>query len=356
LWFVAWPMLALAVSLRIFGVLTGVLYGESRITLATAVAVGAALVVVALWPERRKARRNRRNQPDPEDRPDRVTRINLLIGTATALLASLSLLLPAVPSSAAETSCRGAPLQGANYIATTQEIGANARSGPGESFEQAYRFSGKCSLGFDGYCLGESTNDAFFHDWFDNRWLVIPHHAGWAHAVATVLSGEPDEERFVAAGVVFAQSPESNLHLLDAARCGPGAAKPPGQARLTATVKPAEVILTARADRTFNYGFALWLGSADTTGQHFRQIAAGPGTTATWKTASTAGTLTSPATITVVAMPCLAPSVPAEDPAAAAVAGFHVEPTGTVTKLPAAPTIDGPTRDRLIRTACQSPS
>jgi hypothetical protein len=359
LWYLAWALLLGTISLRVFGVLTGILYGESRITLCLWVIAGAGLVVIALWPARRRARQARRGLSPPGEEahgrsPDRLERIGTVVGTSTALVALLSILLPAVPTSAAAAACRGASLHGVRYVATTQDSGANARTGPGESFEQAYRFSGNCSIGADGYCLGEPTVNAFFKDWYDTRWLVVPHHRGVLHFLAAVLSGEPGGERFVAAGVVFPQSPASRLGMLGADRCGSDAAKPPGEVTLSTSTKDGVVTLTAKADRTFNYGFAVWLPGDDATGRQFRQIQAGPSATATWRADTTASTLARPTHAIVLAIPCLAPSVPAED-ALAAVAGFDIGPGQSPAKVPAVPALDDPTADRLIRTACKSP-
>jgi hypothetical protein len=365
--FAAWILLALAVTLRIPGVLAGVLYGEDRVALTTVIGTGGALVIVALWPERQAAqrafpRKGRRgaarstgqSEPPPAERTDRISRLNLIAGTITALVASVSLLLPASPSSAAETPCRGAPLRGASSVATTQSFGANARSGPGESFEQVYRFSGDCSIGVVGYCLGEPTNNAFFKGWTDNRWLVVPRHRGWLHVVAATLSGEPDVDRFVAAGVVFAQSPDGSLRRLDHDHCGPGDSAAPGAVSLKVTKQAADIVLTAHADRAPNIGFALWLGSEDTTGHAFRQIVAGDISSARWKPQTTAAAIHVPTVVTVLAQPCLAPSIPSDD-TTGAIRRFTLLPNGEVTQAGGAALLPDQIRDRLVRTACQSP-
>jgi hypothetical protein len=350
IWYAAWLVLALAILLRTGGVVTGVLYGPGRAEYATVAAIGAAVVILALWPYRSRGDGWER---DSDGGRDRLGRFNLIAGTVTAAVAAAGLLLPAAPTSAAEAACRGAPLRTASLLATTQAVGANARQGPGESFPQAFRFAGGCTVGFDGYCLGEPVASAFFKDWLDDRWLQVPRHRNWLHRPAALLSGEPDTDRFVAAAVVTAQSPPSALRPLGQDTCGSGetSLEP---VRLTVTATGSAFALKAEANGAPDVGFALWLAAGDTTGRAFRQIAGGNLRSARWDPRITAASIEGITAVAVLAQPCLGPSVPADEELGD-LRRFVLTPGGAVSPANDGPPLPSAIRQRLMRTACQSP-
>lgn len=108
---------------------------------------------------------------------------------AVILLASDATDAPTAPA------CPGAKAQAVDFLGLTHPTGVNARSGPGRSFPQTRRYQGDCSIGFNGYCLGEPVLDIFTNPRVpDQRWLALP-----------------GGEEYVAAGVVLAQRPWSDL-------------------------------------------------------------------------------------------------------------------------------------------------
>jgi hypothetical protein len=83
------------------------------------------------------------------------------LSLAAAALGAVTLVVPNAPTRAAAAACAGAPVYGARFFAQTVEAlgGVNARSGPGTGYPQVNRFAAGCTLGFDGYCIGEPIGD-----------------------------------------------------------------------------------------------------------------------------------------------------------------------------------------------------
>lgn len=169
---------------RVAGVLLGVLYGDTRVTLVTVLLIATGLLVIALRPG---ALTNTANS----SRPRPFEQLGTLGALAVTSFTLLSLVLPTVPVTALAEGCPRAPVRNAKFLATTVEPGVSARQGTSNAFAQVDRFPANCTLGFDAYCLGEPISDLLVESRTDNRWFVIPRHRGFAHAVAAILSGEP---------------------------------------------------------------------------------------------------------------------------------------------------------------------
>jgi len=171
----------LVVTARIWLFVTGRQYGASAERAWNLVVAAAIGLMVLTWSQARAARRHAAGE---------VVEVGSVVAGASAALAfaaaavgSVSLIVPSTPTQAAAPACEGAPVYGARFFAqTVQELGGvNARSGPGTSHPQVNRFSGGCTLGFDGYCIGEPIGDFRVllgkEPWPDQRWLIVHRRA-----------------------------------------------------------------------------------------------------------------------------------------------------------------------------------
>lgn len=131
-----------------------------------------------------------------------VTTAGALLALATAAYGVVELVSPITPYQAAAPACRNAPVAGAPFLAQTVDIGVNGRTGPGSGYPQVDRFAGNCTLGFDGFCIGEAVHDFRITNQLDQRWLLLHRR--------TVL---------VASGKVLSQSPEIMLGAHPSPRC-----------------------------------------------------------------------------------------------------------------------------------------
>lgn len=187
-----------------------------------------------------------------------------LLSTLAAVVAGVigigSLLAPTTPRDATAPACVGAAVAGGKYLATTVGNGANARSGPDESYAQTRRFASGCTLSFDGYCIGQPEKDIVFGtpgngELQDQRWLIL-HRS----TLGTLLLGKHDEHpMFVASGVIQSQSADSKLGDAPAKRCDDdGGWASPGEfsfvARLT---RRGDVHLKARGTNSVLIGFSV---------------------------------------------------------------------------------------------------
>jgi hypothetical protein len=172
-----------------------------------------------------------------------LTGLVATVGAVAALIALFQLTLPYTPEVPTAGACPGAQTQNVDFLATTHTSGINARAGPGRTYEFVGRFQGDCSLGFVGYCLGEPVIDVFYIPDFyvpDMRWLVLPENRG-----------------YVAAAVVRAQQPESDLTLVDGC---PDAVELPDSIAVSGTAsKGKEALrLSAAAEWASTVGFAAY--------------------------------------------------------------------------------------------------
>jgi hypothetical protein len=184
------------VSAREVLIRSGTVYGSENVHLVTVVAAGLVLGIAGTL-------------------YGQVTKAAAVVGAGTAALAALQL-VPYTPSIATAAACPGAQVYGVAFLGTSHPIGVNARAGPGRSFEQTARFQGDCSVGFEGFCLGEPVLDQFIVEKYqvpDVRWYELP-----------------DSRGYISAAVIEAQSPTSEIRAQP--HC-PGAFPPPLLDRVT---------------------------------------------------------------------------------------------------------------------------
>jgi hypothetical protein len=339
----------------------GILYGPERIRYIRMLLVGLAVVTAAIVPSVRRRRRRPTTQERPindqDGRDSRFQIIALVAGVAASAYAFAGLLLPSTPDDLSALPCPGASVEGAAFQATTSDQGLNARSGPGTSFEQIARFPANCTLGFDGYCLGDPISDLVVNSRQDNRWLLLHRHYGVSDTFSRWLSGAPDEDRFVASGVVQTQSSNLLLPPLDDTRCADaGGMLAPAPVTMQAEPSPDGIVYTLSADRAFDFGLAIYVGADSTTGQAYRQIPVEheKGTTTatgTWTSAATASTLRAETPVVVLGASCLAVGVPNPDTEKASKIYYLLDLSGAASEQPDSAAV--PDLARLAQTACQ---
>ncbi len=270
----------------------------------------------------------------------RLEHAGVVLAVGASLLALVAQIAPEPQAETSVLACADAKVRGVAYLARTVPGGANAREGPSRGFPPVFRFDGSCSVGFDGYCLGEAIPDSVLTDRFDVRWLAV--------------SGK--RRALVSAGALLGQSPEDELEPLPSSRCGrdvlhvepvrliPARAEQSGKVRVTATGNVPTI------------GYAIYLGHAARLGlTNIRAIGnAPPGKEApTWKAHTSAASLPGmKGTAVLLAAPCLGVGVPDPDPQHYATATYNISKSGAI---PRAEKTRLPDRicTRLAYTACQ---
>jgi hypothetical protein len=340
---------AAATALRVYLFQSGLQYGataERAWNLGLAALVGFTVVT---WYRAVAVRRAQAGQP--VEMGGVMTAAAGALAFATAAFSAATLLAPNTPLKAAAPACPSAPVYGAAFFAQTVEElgGANARSGAGTGYPQVNRFPGGCTLGFDGYCIGEPIGDLramITKDtpWPDQRWLIVHRR-----------------DELVASGRVQSQSKESDLGEKPDSRCGKwGGQPPPKVTNLTVTPPPAGqdlVALQVESSGAVAVGYAVQLLTAPIDGAYpFGRIGAkanGPAFEARWNPVLAAEHLSNQSgDVRVAAVACLAPADPMGDPLAKRVHLVH----GKVTSVQDEKLTDTNEQERLGHTACSVPS
>jgi hypothetical protein len=140
-------------------------------------------------------------EPTSAARESIVATVAAILGLALTAYSLSELLAPNTPVEASAPACAGAPVYGARFFAETTAIGANSRNGPGREYQQVNRYSGNCTLGFDGYCIGLPEPD-FRLGTPDQRWLLVH-----------------NREEFIASAVLQSQTAESALGAKPSSSC-----------------------------------------------------------------------------------------------------------------------------------------
>jgi hypothetical protein len=140
-------------------------------------------------------------QHHPQSAGDTIATGAGLVGLIAGIFAATQLFLPSTPYQAAAPSCRGAPVAGSEFLAQTGPLGLNARSGPTTGLPQVNRYGPNCTLGFDGFCVGEPVADGR-SQLLDVRWLIVH-----------------KRHELVASAETISQSPESALGATPSAQC-----------------------------------------------------------------------------------------------------------------------------------------
>lgn len=224
---------------------SGTLYGESAAKISGWVvgAIAVAAGSVALRPHLRGAAEHR------------LSLASGALASAAAVFALVAAVSPPnTPHEASSPACRGASVAGGKFYASVPPRGANARSGPDESFSQVKRFAGNCTLAFDGYCIGFPEPDAQMAGIPDQRWLIL--HQPYSSAPWSLLPGDPPTH-FVASAVVQSDSEESRLGTQPDPRCkAAGGWTAPGRLSLSVKKHRSSITIAARASHAILVGFA----------------------------------------------------------------------------------------------------
>jgi hypothetical protein len=268
-------------------------------------------------------------------------------------------LAPTTPDPAAAPACLGASVAGGRFRATTPAGGINARSGPDTSYPQDARFAGDCTLSFDGYCVGEPTDDLVVKNDPDQRWLIL--HRPWRSSLLRWLPWAQSPLRFVAAGKVQSQTAESLLGRAPAKSCaGHGGWQAPGRIT-TATRGTRAVTINAKASGAQLIGLSLYASPAPAASGNVvpltspvpKRTSATGAISADWN----AGTVTGPAIgnraaeIVLMASVCLAPAVP--DPDDYALMGFAWNGRHIARSQATGSRLRTPELSRMQTTACR---
>lgn len=320
MWTIPLALFFVGLAARVDLFATGSLYTSSA-----ALASDAILAALGFWMATAIAGRMLR----PASWDVRLLTIGAAIALPVALIGLVHLLAPVTPATATAPACAGASVAGAPFRATTPADGINARSGPDTSFAQVQRFSGNCTLGFEGYCLGEPTDDLVTGAYPDQRWLIL--HRPWQSWPWRHMPWGDPPHAFVAAAKVQSQSPESALGSGAERSClRLGGWREPQHLGLTGPLARGVVHIHAAAPGAQIIGLSIFSSRAplDGSGAIFALTNPAPKRTdpagsisATWQAQSATGpALGGPATLTLLADVCLGPAVP--DPSNYAILQF----------------------------------
>jgi hypothetical protein len=268
--------------------------------------------------------------------PDVAGVLTATVAAVAAVVGVLQIIDPVEVEQRGPAPCAGVQVRGVPFRASTFDRGANVRSGPGRNFPQVGRFSGDCSIGFVGFCVGLPADDLLF-GWPDTRWLELPNGKEFVHG-GSVQSLDADT-------------------LLPERKCA-GGIEAPRTLVLTADLDPSGSVVHVAAESPGAYivGFAAYGGRSSTyldlalarAGEDFsldlgertsRRLNTGP---ATFKR------------LIVGASACLA----LEAPAAGAFDALEITlpQNGPFVARKPSPPLRSIERDRLARTACLQPS
>lgn len=298
----------LAMVLRTWGVVVGVVYGPDPIRYIDGILVAGVLAVVAGVIARQANRR--------KAVAENLAQVLALVSALVTAIALAGIFVPTVPGSSGDSDCPRARTHGAAFVssaAATINGGVNARAEPRRSGLQVARYPTDCLIGFDGFCLGEPVTDATYGSDLprkDARWLRIARHENSVlHFLAKIISGEPDHASYIAAGVMQAQS-LADLKSLQF-KCEKD---DPAVTSLDLTVdkKTHDVtgVVTTENDAE-DVQFVVYVAGPTSSGGSYRQVPAGENQTMVWKAGRTAGSLVNnQSTVVVAAVPCIAPSIP----------------------------------------------
>ncbi len=339
---------AIIVTARVWLFMTGRQYGASTERAWNLVVAAVIGLMVLTWYQVAAVRRRRAGN-DVE--------IGSVVSAATAALAfaaaavgTVSLIAPNTPTQAAAPACAGAPVYGSRFFAQTVEAlgGANARSGPGTGYPQVNRFSAGCTLGFDGYCIGQPIGDfrAMIGNepWPDQRWLIVHRR-----------------NQLVASGRVQSQTKEAALGDRPDPRCAAWGGQPPPTISKLAVKLPTGgrglAELHVQATNAVVVGYAVRLLTVPLDGSDpYGLIGAksnAPAFGARWNVSIAAARLPRQSgEVQVAAVACLAAAVPDQTPVAVRVRLSHGRVIGTRPDT----ITDARLRQRLGSTACSVPS
>jgi hypothetical protein len=351
MWIVAPILFFLAFVARIDLFATGSLYSSTEVWASNtivaalgfwaAVAVSARVMKASSW-------------------ESRFVAVGAAIAVPAALVGAVELVAPVTPAAATAPACAGAPVAGAPFRATTPSNGMNARSGPDTNYPQVQRFAGDCTLAFDGYCIGEPSDDLVLRNYPDQRWLIV--HRPWQTWPWKHLPWGNPPYTFVAASKVQSQSAEIRLGAKPAAVCAQlGGWTPPRRVSLRTGSSHGVVHIGATAEGSVLIGLSIMSSKSPDDGSDpifsltdpapKRADASGVITALWYAQAMTGPSIGRPTTLTLVASVCLGPAVP--DPGNYAVKQFAWTGAALKPLADAAPSTAEGTAQRLQAAACR---
>lgn len=346
-------VLALVVRFDLFA--TGSLYSSTDVWAAdtiTAVLVFVAMTIFLAHPMTESAA--------DVSWERRLATAGVVIAVPVGLIGAVQLAAPSTPRAATAPACSGASVAGGAFLATTPSTGINARSGPDTSYPQIRRFGANCTLSFDGYCIGEPTDDLLIKEDPDQRWLIL--HRAWEAWPWDHMPWRANAYAFVAAGKVQSQSPESALKTQPASICAKhGAWALPKQLKLATALAKGIVTAHATAVGAELIGMSILSSRRPENGSDeifpltspapLRTDSTGTTPPATWNAETITGKAVGPqsAIFTLVASVCLAPAVPA--PRDYAVARFSWNGKTVAPLANNSPSV--PNRKRALAEACR---
>lgn len=234
-------LFVIALAARIFLYAWDLAYGNqlSILTFLVAAAAALAAVTIAIWI---RGRHPGSGTASASTRPgDIIAAITAAAAVAVLFFGGLQAVLPNTPQAAAAAACRGVPTAGAPAYGQTVETGANARAGAGSGYPTKDRFGPSCTVGFDGFCVGEpiaNTGTALP----DQRWLIV-------HGRTEVVS----------AALIRLQSPQADLGSTPSRKCAKTFHGVTGPVTLswTAIASGKSAVLTANSPGSVLFGFAV---------------------------------------------------------------------------------------------------
>jgi hypothetical protein len=325
--------LAAACAGAVFGirlplVRLGYIYSPGSVRLLDLL-VAAAFLLVAVGARRRLG-------SPTATAEQRLALVAGILALPVASVALVQVLGPAASQQSGGLACSGSPVAGSALEARTGAFGLNARSGPGTTYAPEGRFDTNCTIGVDGYCVGEGVQDVVV-PLPDVRWLRLRH-----------------SHRYVAAGTLFALGPESSLKGAPEEDCpehqpDPVLVGPPRVSRVDKNI----LLISAEPVRTELVGFSLYY--EQTSPMRLEQLGITPKRVdaktgriyARANLANIRAASPSARHVTLAVVPCLAPVVPSHTGEHL----IHIElKTGRTAKVA---TGQAPQLERLRQAACR---
>lgn len=303
---------------------TGVLFGTEPVRYGRALVVTAGLCVAALTLR-------------GHVKGAGVDTLAAVVAIATGLYGLTGIVMPTTPDGVPTATCAGRPTQGADYLAVVQPPGLTARAGATTAANQVGELAAGCTVGLDGFCPGRAIGDISLDKARkDSRWFRVNTLDGAAGRLAKVLSNAVPGPEFVAGGRLATQVSTDTVKLLPDKYCLlHNGIERPGPARASFKLRHGEVVAKMEADRTFDFGFALFIQHGSRIGTPFVQLH----TTTQWMSAEAAwtgetlnGSLSQPTIVEVLAVRCWGTGAPVEDGATPPVGAFEVAMDGAIEK------------------------
>ncbi len=386
--------------LRIWWVQIGILYGSSPITqvnvmIGALVVIGIACISFGRNTLTKRGTKNRQAQTRVGQGENAkategdagtgtgwtswASGTTALVGVGALVVSLLNLIQPINPPSLAVHACPGARVKDVPYVGITADPnGVNSRQGPARSYLPDGRYPGNCSLGFSAYCIGDPIGESGgtkVEAWVTSRWLLMAKQSSkFGIAAANLLSGEKHSPQLISDAFVY---PETSYDLLpkgDSKQC-PGSYPYPEKVSLQ-PFNTRTGTFTAVARYATNIGMAVWVPPRQgfINGNSYLQmfspllpLSDNPGQTSSsgsksvkWDYIDMMGGQSqshansgnrSLGNVVVLAIPCIAPSVPAQT-STATVSGYRLSSTKLPIKTPDIP--QGLDVNHLARAACEA--